>query len=55
MDVLLYIDGRWQAGAAGRRLEVINPATEEVIGTVARAETADLDAALSAAQKGFAA
>ncbi len=55
MDVLLYIDGRWQAGAAGRRLEVINPATEEVIGTVARAETTDLDAALSAAQKGFAA
>ena len=55
MDVLLYIDGRWQAGAAARRLEVINPATEEVIGTVARAETTDLDAALSAAQKGFAA
>ncbi|MEW6435810.1 MAG: NAD-dependent succinate-semialdehyde dehydrogenase [Pseudomonadota bacterium] len=54
MDVLLYIDGTWRPGAAGRTLEVINPATEAVIGTVARAETADLDAALAAVQKGFA-
>jgi len=54
MDVLLYIDGTWRPGAACRTLDVVNPATEAVIGTVARAEEADLDAALSAAQKGFA-
>jgi succinate-semialdehyde dehydrogenase / glutarate-semialdehyde dehydrogenase len=33
---------------------VLNPATEEVIGTVAHAEKADLDEALAAAEKGFA-
>ena len=54
MDVLLYIDGTWRPGAARRTLDVINPATEEHIGTVARAERADLDAALLAVQKGFA-
>ncbi len=54
METLLYIDGVWRPGARGRRLEVIDPATEAVIGTVARAEIADLDAALAAAQKGFA-
>jgi succinate-semialdehyde dehydrogenase/glutarate-semialdehyde dehydrogenase len=53
-SVLLYIAGAWRPGAAGRTLDVINPATEEVIGTVARAEIADLDAALAAAEKGFA-
>ncbi len=32
---------------------VLNPATEETIGTVAHADKADLDAALAAAEKGF--
>jgi succinate-semialdehyde dehydrogenase / glutarate-semialdehyde dehydrogenase len=54
LDVSLFIDGSWRPGANGRTLDVINPATEEMIGTVARAEIADLDAALAAAQKGFA-
>jgi succinate-semialdehyde dehydrogenase/glutarate-semialdehyde dehydrogenase len=54
VDVSLFIDGAWRSGTSGRTLDVINPATEEVIGTVARAEIADLDAALAAAQKGFA-
>ncbi|HYC64780.1 MAG TPA: aldehyde dehydrogenase family protein, partial [Reyranellaceae bacterium] len=52
-DVSLMIDGAWTAGAKGRTIPVINPATEEVIGTVAHAETSDLDRALAAAQKGF--
>ena len=30
----LYIGGEWTAGEATRSIEVINPATEEVIGTV---------------------
>jgi succinate-semialdehyde dehydrogenase / glutarate-semialdehyde dehydrogenase len=54
LDVSLFIDGAWRPGASGRTLDVINPATEQVIGTVARAEIADLDAALASAQKGFA-
>ena len=52
-DVSLMIDGAWTKGANGRTIPVINPATEEVIGQVAHAETADLDRALDAADKGF--
>ncbi|MBL8332256.1 MAG: NAD-dependent succinate-semialdehyde dehydrogenase [Rubrivivax sp.] len=52
-DTRLYIDGRWQDAADGRTLNVHNPATGQVIGRVAHAGRADLDAALAAAQKGF--
>ncbi len=38
---------------SGKVIEVVNPATEEVIGTVAHAEKADLDEALAAAAAGF--
>ena len=37
-DVSLMIDGAWTKGANGRTIPVVNPATEEVIGTVAHAE-----------------
>ena len=46
----LYIDGTWRAGASGERFDVLNPATEEVIASVASAEIADADAALDAAE-----
>src|SRR5580658_119709 len=52
-DVLLFIDGQWTKAAGGRSIPVVNPATGEPIGTVAHAETADLDRALAAAAKGF--
>ncbi len=54
-DVQLFIDGAWRPAASGKTLAVLNPATGEQIGTVAHAEKADLDAALAAAGKGFAA
>src|SRR6185436_19105292 len=54
-DVLLCINGTWTKAANGRTIPVVNPATEEVIGSVAHAGRADLDAALDAAAKGFAA
>ena len=54
-NVNLFIDGAWKPAASGKTLAVLNPATAEEIGTVAHAEKADLDAALAAAQKGFAA
>ncbi len=50
-DIELYIDGRWKR-ASGQ--PVINPADESVLGTVPTATTADLDDALSAAERGFA-
>ncbi len=53
-DVLLHIDGKWRKSADGRAIPVLNPATEEKIGTVAHATKADLDEALAAAEKGFA-
>ena len=52
-DTYLFIDGAWAAGSGGRNLPVVNPATGETIATVARAEIADLDRALAAADKGF--
>ncbi|RGP37963.1 NAD-dependent succinate-semialdehyde dehydrogenase [Pseudotabrizicola alkalilacus] len=53
-DTRLFIDGHWRDGAGGRRIAVTDPATSEVIGQVAHAETSDLDAALAAAERGFA-
>src|SRR5271168_5592662 len=52
-DVLLFIDGQWSKAAGGRSIPVVNPATGEPIGTVAHADTSDLDRALEAADKGF--
>ena len=49
----LYINGKWRPAESGETLDVINPATEEVIGNVARAGKADLDEALEAADKAF--
>ncbi|TAL76857.1 MAG: NAD-dependent succinate-semialdehyde dehydrogenase [Beijerinckiaceae bacterium] len=52
-DVLLFISGQWRSATSGKTIDVIDPATEEKIGTVAQAGPADLDLALSAAEKGF--
>jgi len=52
-DVLLFIDGQWTKAAGGRSIPVVNPSTGEPIGTVAHADTGDLDRALEAADKGF--
>ncbi len=53
-DVQLHIGGQWRAATGGRTLDVVNPATEEAIGTLAHASREDLDEALDAAAKGFA-
>ncbi|QDY71324.1 NAD-dependent succinate-semialdehyde dehydrogenase [Qingshengfaniella alkalisoli] len=49
----LFIAGVWRDATRGRTIDVINPATEEVIGTVAHAGIDDLDEALEAARSGF--
>jgi succinate-semialdehyde dehydrogenase/glutarate-semialdehyde dehydrogenase len=48
-----FIDGRWQSSSNNETYEVINPATEEIIGKVSKASTADVDKALKSAEKGF--
>ena len=53
-NVLLHIAGRWRESESGRSIPVLNPATEEAIGTVAHASRGDLDEALDAAARGFA-
>ena len=52
-EVELFIDGKWGPAAGGKTLEVRNPASGEVIGSVAVAGIADLDRALAAAERGF--
>ena len=52
-SVQLHIDGKWRPATTGRTLKVINPATEEPVGTVPHADRSDLDEALASAEKGF--
>ncbi len=46
----LFIDNTWRDAAGGKTIDVVNPATEEVIAEVAAAEQADVDAAVAAAR-----
>lgn len=50
-DLRLYIDGAWRT--TGDALPVVDPATEEVIGSVPVAGPGDLDDAVKAAVRGF--
>jgi len=52
-DTQLFLDGEWRDAVAKENLEIINPATEEVIGKVSHARKEDLDIALTAAEKAF--
>jgi aldehyde dehydrogenase (NAD+) len=49
----LFIDGRWEDGTGAEHLEVINPATEEIIGRVPQASTKDVTKAVQAARAAF--
>ena len=49
----LFIDGRWQESLSGQFSEVINPATEEVLAQVSKANAADVDKAVSSAKAAF--
>jgi aldehyde dehydrogenase (NAD+) len=46
----LFIGGRWTDAASGKTFETVNPATEEVLTTVAEADAADVDVAVRAAR-----
>jgi betaine-aldehyde dehydrogenase len=49
----LYIDGRFVEPHSPRRIDVINPATQEVIGHVPDGDASDVDAAVRAARRAF--
>lgn len=53
IDTRLLIDNAWCDAASGKTVDVINPASGNVIGRVAHASIIDLDRALAAAQRGF--
>jgi len=46
----LFINGEWRDAASGKTIDVINPATEEVIAAVPSADRSDVDAAVAAAR-----
>ena len=46
----LLIDNAWRPASGGRTMEVVNPATEEVIAEVPSADATDVDAAVRAAR-----
>jgi aldehyde dehydrogenase (NAD+) len=48
-----YIDGAWVDPQQSKKLEVVNPATEEVIGHISAGSAADVDKAVAAARKAF--
>jgi aldehyde dehydrogenase (NAD+) len=49
-----YIDGKWVEPSGARRMELVSPATEQPITTIAMADAADVDAAVAAARRAFA-
>jgi len=48
-----YIDGRWQAQSGTERLNVVNPATGEIVAQVTAGDRRDLDRAVAAARAAF--
>ena len=48
-----FIGGKWVAATGSDTIEVISPSTEEVIGSVPDATTADIDKAVAAAREAF--
>ena len=52
-SIRLFINGQWRAGARGRTLEVINPATEQAVAQLCLADEDDIADAIKAAAAGF--
>jgi acyl-CoA reductase-like NAD-dependent aldehyde dehydrogenase len=49
----MLIGGEWRQAASSEEIEVVNPATEEVVGTVPSARPADVDDAVATARRAF--
>ena len=52
-DLKLHIDGEWLSAGSRRTHRVINPANGSTLGELPLADTADLDRALQAAERGY--
>jgi acyl-CoA reductase-like NAD-dependent aldehyde dehydrogenase len=53
LNMDMYINGEWCASSSGETLNVVNPATEAVIGTVPNATEDDVNRAVAAAKEAF--
>ncbi len=49
----LYIDGAWVDSNGSGTIDVVDPSTEEVIGSIPEGTAADVDAAVAAARRAF--
>ncbi|MBI5088618.1 MAG: aldehyde dehydrogenase family protein [Actinobacteria bacterium] len=52
-ELEFYIDGAWVAPRSSETIEVINPATEQSIATIALGSASDVDVAVAAARRAF--
>ncbi|MFT4025645.1 MAG: aldehyde dehydrogenase family protein [Novosphingobium sp.] len=52
-DHALFIDGREIGAESGKRLDVVDPSSGEVVATIADAGAADVDRAIAAARRAF--
>ena len=48
-----FIHGKWEKSSSGETYDVINPATEEIIGKASKANKEDIQKALKSAEQGF--
>ena len=48
-----FIEGKWQPAQNNETYDVINPATEEIIGKASKASSVDVENALNSAEKGL--
>ncbi|MEY2943040.1 MAG: hypothetical protein RLY97_1054 [Pseudomonadota bacterium] len=49
----LWINGAWVTAHSGRMIDLVSPNSEQLIGSVAEADEADMDAAVAAARAAF--
>ena len=49
----IYIDGKWVAASGEGSIEIVNPATEQCIGSVPVGSADDVEKAVSAARTAF--
>ncbi len=49
----LFINGRWVDSVSGKTFDTLNPATEDVITSVAEGDSTDIDLAVTAAREAF--
>jgi betaine-aldehyde dehydrogenase len=49
----MFVDGQWTEGLEAEHFDSVNPATEEILATLPRARSADIDRAVISARRAF--